>query len=285
MSHHKPATDPHQPATDPHEPAQTPLPQWKPEFLGRIWTLNRHVAPFMPSHEGELIAWLQAYLAEARGYLAEFPDVFDADELDALQDALNAAREWATHAEALHAHQRAVTAFKNIVLYLRDPARGRLLDAPEPPAPPLAPPVMEAGLVAIVEEQVRRLREHPRFNQIVAEALGVIPPRPHPVDPATLDPGGHFRVLGNDGREIIIELRYHGIAGLEGVDGVKIEVERGLDGEWHALTFTQRASFVDMHLLPARASVWRYRLSFANRFGIPFGKTSIVSVAVAPAGT
>ena len=135
------------------------------------------------------------------------------------------------------------------------------------------------GLVRIIERQVEKLRAHPDWTQIIAEEFQVIPPQPGSVDPSALDPGGRYRILAQDPGEIVIDLRFRGIAGLTDVHGVRVSVERG-DGKWENLTTTQRASFIDSHVLGPKACVWNYRFSFVNQRGAIIGKTSAVSVAV-----
>ena len=278
----KPGRPPRNPDKSLRGDVMAPVPHWRPEYLGKIWVLNRHIPDYMPSGELELLAWIDQYLATAEAYRTTFPAIFNSTgplnlaNLATARWRVSIALQSAAQTDGFH---RALLAWKNILLYNRerDP-----IGAPKPEAnmiPAGDPWSAVSGIVGIIDEQVKLLRVHPAFDQKVAEQFGIIPPAPGSVDPTTLDPGGRARILTINASEIQIELRYRGIIGLAGVDGVQISVDRG-DGQWHDLTFTQRASFVDTHLLPGKACVWRYRLSFASRLGNTVGRMSMVSVAV-----
>ena len=269
------------------EHARNPHNRWRPEYLGVLYSLNRHVAPYMPSNEEELLNWLENYHAAASRHKVKFAPIFGTattyvflTQLEAAIATLRASLVWIG---SIPAWLHAFTAFKNIGFYLSEPIEAAPgVPLPAPTAPLLMPPAAFniLGLVRIIERQVEKLRAHPDWTQIIAEEFKVIPPPPAAApDPTTLNPNARARVLSNNDIEIAIELRYRGIAGLAGVDGVRIQVDRG-DGQWHDLTFTQRATFVDTHLLPGKACVWRYRLFFGNRLGAAVGTTSVVSVVV-----
>ena len=223
--------------------------------------------------------WIRNYLDVAKTYVDTFPDVlgpeapFPRQDVGNFRAGLVTARVAAREAEEL---ARAWRAFTRIGLYATDHRQ----------TPPLTAPEITVnlttvyswsliGIVGIIDQQVRALREHANFNQSIAEHLGIIPKAPPgPPNPATLSPGGRTR---NDGGEVLVTFK--SAASIKGVFGVEIRVDRG-DGHLHLLTTTGGSRFIDAHLQPERPTAWVYYLNYVNERGIAIGVQSSVTVTV-----
>ena len=247
------------------------------DYLGTAYALSRATPRYMPSVEKELINWIDQYISTANANRMAFPDVFNKGvpysvfALVAMRERLDEAYR---SLDVLPGTQRAVTAFKNIVLFNRD--HGRV--APPLPEAGWIPPTaaVNTGLVASIAAQVALLRTQPGFNEVLARQFGILPTPAPSVDPATLDPAATARFTGG-----VVELAFRSPRGIRGVEMAEIRCDRG-DGHVHLVGTTTHARFTDHHDLPAAnvRTTWTYWVCFVDRDGTPVGQQSVCDVTV-----
>jgi len=247
-------------------------------LMGTSYVLHKFNVSFIPRSEREMLFWLAQYVNTARTYRLDFPAVFNASDyrfsFHVLEALFQRVQEAFASLDTLPGVLRAVTAWKNILLYNRshDP-----VPAPRPERDMLPPTdAARTGLLSIIVEQVRLLRQQPNFNEAIGRQFGIIPtPAPAP-DPATLNPNASARFTGG-----LVELSFRSPNGIRGVEFAEIRCDRG-DGHVHLVGMTTHARFTDHHDLPAagaRAN-WVYHLCYVDRSGNFVGQESIVDVTV-----
>jgi len=254
--------------------------RYRPEFLGEIYALNRTVPNYMPQgNEPALMDWLQNYVSVASQIAGQFMPVygpFAQFSMSAIQEVYNNLLGARANAEAAREYARAANTYKNIIGYTTDHA------AVIPSLPPLKVvnfPLTRAGLIGMIDWQVRTLREQPGFNQALADRLGVIPPAPAgPPALANVTPGLRASNVGD-----FVRLRMRGAIRKLGIRSVRITCDYG-DGEgFRFVTFNPTGTFDDHHPLPERPTARTYQAQFTLDNGIGVGLVSEASVTVFPA--
>ena len=271
----KPVGRSNKPVVAATELPETPHERFRPEFLGEIWVLSSSVPNYMPNNEADLVEWIKIYLRQAAEMVYVFPPVFGASAkypVTKLQIEFNNLITARTAANLAADYARGLQTFARIVLRARDHA----VAVPVPTYVPTVAPnkATMAGLVGMIDFQVRLLRETDGFTQATAEQLGIIPRAPGNVDLDTVTPGLCARNRG--GR---VNLSFRGPAGIRGVKFVCVQVDRG-DGHWHDLVTIASGSFSDVHMQPDRPSTWIYRTYFIDEVGVRVGLISEAGVIV-----
>jgi len=262
--------------------AGDPDPLFKPEFLGHPYVLNQNIPSYMPRNEADLMEWMQAYLANATTLIPHFSAVFGVNapypvsSLVLLWNNLSKARAFLLSLVDLVNSWRSL---KNIYLFSNEHRLPVMLDAPEVPPDPEVNGTIWAGLVGMIDAQVRLLRAQPGFNQTHAELLKIIPRKTHAPDLLTLTP--NLRAKNTGGNNPAMELSWRGAASIKGVWGVRVQVDRG-DGHWQDLPTGKNSRLVDTHPQPAHPVTWVYRAEYVNEYvneyGMSLGVSSHVSV-------
>ena len=259
-----------------NEPPGGPLNRWKPEFLGAIYSLNRNIPPYMPqSDEPALMDWLQNYINVASVIAPQFQAVYGNPAkfpFGATLEVYNNFLKARADAEASRDYAHSANACKNILAYATDHT---VVVPAQPPLKPSGVLASRAGLIGMIDWQVKTLREQPGFTQILADRLGIIPKAPAPApDTSKLDPKPRAKV---DGNKVILTVR--SVAGVKGANGVEIRVDRG-DGHLHLLTTTGGSRYIDVHVMPENPTAWTYLTNYVDESGIAIGVQSSVTVIV-----
>ena len=155
---------------------------------------------------------------------------------------------------------RSWRSLKNIFLYSTEHRFTTALTIPPPAVTTIVNSSIWAGLVGMIDAQVRQLRETPGFNQTHAEQLGIIPRAPSNPNLDTLT--GNLRARN-----------------FRGVRTATVQVDRGDGAGWQHLTSSRNdGSFVDNHPQPERPCTWVYRQFYIDENGNQIGLVSHASI-------
>jgi len=268
---------------------ELPSTHWNPAYLGEIYVLNHNIPAYMFNNgpgEANVIDWIRNYLLNAETIKTQFNAIFNLSPSPYMLTKLNALFAYVVEArEAVIFYTdylRSWRACSRILLYSSHHVLPPSPDFQSPPAPTVfggwSPAPVVLGLVGLIDMQVRLLREHPDFNQQIAELLNIIPKAPPSVDLATLTPNVRVRNMGG-----FTEVTFRGPAGIPGVWAAVVQVDRG-DGVLETVP-SEGGRCIDKAPQPERASTWVYYVHYEDRSGVFIGVQSSASVTVqAPRG-
>jgi len=256
---------------------ETPSTHWNPVYLGEPHVLSRSVPDFIPTHEPEMMDWLQNYINVASVIAPQFLAVYGNPAkfpFGATLELYNNLVKGRADVEAAREYLRSANAYKNIIAYAADHVS---VVKPPPPLKPAGTAASRAGLIGMIDWQVRTLREQSGFDQVLAERLGIIPRAPIVIDPNTFDLALRGQFRGTHTR-----LTWHGTAGLKGILGVRVLCDRG-GGHFEIVNpLVTVGHFDDWHALPARPCVWIYVVQLIGTNNAVIGVESRCEVLVAP---
>jgi len=266
--------------TSPDALITEPNPFYKPEFMGKVYALTTNIPDYMPKNEADLMVWAKAYIDNTAAYIIQFPTVFSNTApfphniLLPLWTRINNARNYI---QALADILRSWRTLNRIYLHASEHKLTTELGIP--PAPPASGGTVSlwAGLIGIIDAQVRMLRVQPNFNQAIAELFGIVPKKPgsSSADSFELNLRGKFTGA-------FVRLTFRSAANIKEAVGVRILCDRG-NGHFEIVSpLTTSGHFEDWHPLPARACAWLYIAELVGANNAPIGLQSTCEVLVAP---
>ena len=200
---------------------------------------------FIPQDDPQRAVWLNRFAAGLPKYAAQL-NTSAADVAQLTAEAAVFVHLCRTRA-AFTGYAKALTSWRNAV---RD--GGKIGAFPQPPTLEPPPPGAVAGIFKRAGQIAQRVKLSPGYSPPIGADLGLIAPKKHPVDLATVQPD--IEVIARPGAQPFIKWKKGRMP------GVQIYVDRG-DGNFGHLTTDVTPGFTDPFPLPPRgtAAVWRYK--------------------------